>query len=427
MGAATATGSARPARTRRPTVLLVLAVAAVVLLALYWFTRPQQVARIVLDRIGHALDLEISASGVSEYRLGDTPRMVVRDLVARQPGADAPLLHVERLSLALPWSTIRARGAELVVERLEADGPVVDLAALQRWLASRPPGPGPRIPTVTDGVRLEGGSLIGDGWSMEAVDLDLPALHPQRAVRARLRGQFRGGDIRIPFDLNLALPRPAAGAGLGIFGKVAIHTPDWRMPMRVRISGRPSGGDAGIGIDGFRAGAVATLEAGTGTEPLSFAFGLAGPLRWRDGRLGLDPLGAVVRGREMVPTLDARGALGWRQRLDLHLGGRLAGWPDGWPALPAPINESRAPLPFVLDYAGPPDLSGRTAMQLRREATRFDARFRLPQILEWLEQLDGGNPLPPLDGRLATPALELAGATLEGIELEIEQSGPSDE
>jgi hypothetical protein len=411
--------SAAPARSRhRSVVLTLLAVAAMVLLALYWFTRPRQVADLILEQVGQALDLEIEANGPVDYRLGIPPRLVLHDVVARQPGAEAPLLRAERIAVSLPWSTIRSRGRSLVVERLEVDAPVIDLGALQHWLASRPPGPGSRIPTITDGVHIEDGRLLGDGWAFEAVTLDLPRLHPERPVRAGLLGRFRNGDVRIPFDLHVALTQPAADAGLGAFGRVAVLTPDWRMPMQLRLSGRLHDGDDGLGLDDFRAGALARFD--DGAEPLPFVFGLAGPLRYRQGRLTITPLGVVVRGEGVIPTLQAHGAFAWQQQLDLRLQGRLAGWSAGWPTLPAPLDRSEAPLPFVLDYAGAADLSGRTDLHLERGATRFDARFHLPQVLDWLDQLATGNPLPPLDGRLSTPRLEVAGATLEGVVLEIE-------
>ena len=34
-----------------------------------------------------------------------------------------------------------------------------------------------------------------------------------------------------------------------------------------------------------------------------------------------------------------------------------------------------------------------------------------------------GNPLPPLDGTLSTPQLEIAGAQLQGVEVEFEGDG----
>jgi purine-nucleoside phosphorylase len=59
---------------------------------------------------------------------------------------------------------------------------------------------------------------------------------------------------------------------------------------------------------------------------------------------------------------------------------------------------------------------GIAALSLRREATRFDARFRLYDVLDWTRQPDG-VPLPPLDGHLVSPKLEVSGATLESVEI----------
>lgn len=447
-----APASARSRRRRFFGLLALLALAAMLL----WATRPEHVAGLVLDRLGAALGLEITARGVSEYHLGGAPRLVVRELVAREPGADTPLLQAARVELSLPWSTIRsfgagksqagsaaegspgegAAGTDLVVHRIEIDAPVIDLAALQHWRDARPPGPPVRIPTLTDGLRIDRGEVLGDGWSFEAIALDLPALHPDRVsprqpLRAHLRGRFRNGETRIPFDLRVALAGLSTGAGLGVSGSAAVHTGNWRMPMRLLLAGRLHDGTDGLGLDGFRYGAQARWfdadDAGEDALALALVFGVAGPLRYADGRFTIEPLGAVLRGEGLVPTLDARGALAWQGALDLHLRGRMAGWPPPWPALPSPLDESDLPLPFVLDYAGPPDLSGRTALQLRRGPTRFDARFQLPRILDWFDQLDAGTPLPPLQGELSTPRLEIAGATLEGIEIEFDNPEASDE
>ena len=43
-------------------------------------------------------------------------------------------------------------------------------------------------------------------------------------------------------------------------------------------------------------------------------------------------------------------------------------------------------------------------------------RPRLYDVLDWTRQPDG-VPLPPLDGRLVSPKLEVSSATLEGVEV----------
>ena len=57
-------------------------------------------------------------------------------------------------------------------------------------------------------------------------------------------------------------------------------------------------------------------------------------------------------------------------------------------------------------------------LRLRRDATEFEASFRLPRVLDWLDAAATGTPLPPLDGRLRTPRLDIAGAQLHGVEME---------
>ncbi|MGH8063600.1 MAG: hypothetical protein ACREO7_16465, partial [Pseudoxanthomonas sp.] len=121
-----------------------------------------------------------------------------------------------------------------------------------------------------------------------------------------------------------------------------------------------------------------------------------------------------------IPRLDAFGTLALGRRLVLQLDGRIAQWPAAWPALPSPIGQSGSALPFTLSYLGSPDFAGTAAMELRRDATRFQGRFQLPAVLEWIDAGGKGSPLPPLAGTLTTPELEISGATLEGVEVQIE-------
>ena len=39
--------------------------------------------------------------------------------------------------------------------------------------------------------------------------------------------------------------------------------------------------------------------------------------------------------------------------------------------------------------------------------------------MAWLNAGSAGSPLPPLAGTLSTPRVEIAGATLEGVEVEL--------
>src|SRR3546814_9043799 len=93
----------------------------------------------------------------------------------------------------------------------------------------------------------------------------------------------------------------------------------------------------------------------------------------------------------MVPNLDAGGALAYGKRLLLDIDGRLAKWPEAWPALPPPIGASDAPLPFALRYLGRTNFHDAASLQLRHEDTRFDARFRLPEVTAWMSSIANGS------------------------------------
>ena len=124
---------------RRRWLLACAAIALLLAIVAWWGTRPQRVAGLVMSQLGSILGLEISASGVSEYTLAGGPKLVLRDMEARAPGAPRPVLRASRVLVSVPWSTVRSRGADLTIKRIELDAPVLDVPMLQAWLASRPP------------------------------------------------------------------------------------------------------------------------------------------------------------------------------------------------------------------------------------------------------------------------------------------------
>ncbi|GAB2515735.1 AsmA family protein [Lysobacter humi (ex Lee et al. 2017)] len=403
-------------RSRRRVVLLVvvLIIGAIAGLA-RWASRPEQVARLVLAQTGRALGLEITAAGVTDYTLRGRPQLVLRDVVAKRPGDGTAVLRAKRILLALPWTTLRSRGRDLVVHRVELDRPEIDLAALQRWLATRPKSTESRVPRLTDGFVVRGGSLVADGWQLEGVDLDVPQLAPDRPLRVHAAGRVVAGTTRIPFDVRATVMRPKAGAGLGVVGGVTVERPDWRLPMHVRLSGRPQL-DRQLTLHGLRLGARAHYAKAATRLP--FAFGLAGRARFEDG-LVLEPIGIALRQGRELPDLDATGRITWSRALTIEADGALARWPSRWPALPEPLGRPRGPLPMHLAYTGPIDFSGRTDLELRDRRSVFDGAFRLPDVLEWIDAPPGGTPIPPIAGRVSTPRLEIPGATLEGVEVTV--------
>jgi hypothetical protein len=402
---------------RRNVALLVLAVAILsVAVALRWLLDPAWLVPRILSMAGDALGMRITAEGEGDYRLRGTPQLVARKVVARDADGGAVILRAERVFISLPWSTLRARGSDLIADRLELDGPVLDMAAFQRWQSKRPPSDTP-LPTLSRGIGIVRGQIVGSDWKIEALDADLQSLAPNRPLRLHLRGRYAGGQLRVPVDVYASLTEPEAGAGVGIAGQVTLESAQWRLPSRIKLSAKLRS-EQGIRLDNAVLGAQSRYV--TGETSLPFALGLAGPLLLSDQTIALQPAGVSLRGGEVMPTLDAAGGFTFADGLRLQLDGNLANWPSAWPALPPPLGQSDSPLPFALAYHGASDLSDVAALTLRRDQTVFDARFRLFEVLDWSAIGAKGSPLPPLSGSLTTPKLEVSGALLEGVELRLE-------
>lgn len=382
-----------------------------------WLLQPKQLVPLILDRAGKSLGLEITADGNAEARLRGEPQLIVRRLVAREPGAKKTILRAERVLLALPWSTLRNGGKDAVIERIELDAPVLDVPALQAWLAKRPPSEETKIPTLTDGLRIVDGRIDNDDWRIEGVTLALPSLHAQKPVEARVQGRYVDASTAIPFDLAVALTKPANDAGVAVFGPLTIERGDWRLAATIQFSGPLHQRGNELAVVPAKLGVSARYESGDTRLP--FSLGLHGPLRFDQTTWVLAPVGVALRGESPMPDFDAHGALALGRRLVIELDGALPQWPDAWPALPAPVSNSTSPLPFALRYTGQPDLSDIAGLQVKRDATAFDGRFRLYDVLGWIDQ-SGGSPLPPLDGHLRSPQLDISGATLEGVEITLD-------
>jgi len=419
----TAAPESVPATRRLLRTTAIVAVVLVLLVALLaWLAQAPRAVGFLLDRVGSALGLEISASGVAEYRLRGTPQLVIRELVAREPGAKAPILRAKRALLSLPWSTIRARGADLTVTRIELDAPVFDLPAFQHWQAARPPSE-TRVPTLTNGLRIRDGIVANDDWRIEGLAVDIAQLHPDALLRMRVRGRYLDPPLSIPADLAIAVANPlrlAKGAASGVagVGELDFAGEGWRVPSKVTLSGPLRLGKDSALVKPMRFGMAARYESASTRLP--FVLGLHGPMAFNNATWRVVPMQAVLRGGDTMPDLRGRGSLSLGRQLKLHIGGEIASWPAGWPALPSPLSESKSPLPFELGYDGRIDLGDVASLSLQRDETRFDGRLRTADVTAWTNAKAQGSLLPPLSGTLRTPRVEIAGATLEGVEVELD-------
>ena len=405
--------------TRGGAVRWLLGIALVLvaaLLALRVVLQPQRLTRYALGALGDALGLDITATGVGEYRLRGSPVLVARDVVARVPNSQVPVLRAQRVLVQVPWSTLRSRGAVLDIERIELDRPRLDAGALQRWLAARPSGDG-GLPTLRRGLQVRAGRIDGDGWSLRQLDVDLPRLHAAQPVAARVRGLAIAGTgvARAGFDLALALTQPANGAGVAAFGAVTAVHGDLVVPTQVRASGHVLSRAGMVQVAPIRLAVGGTARGGD--FQLAFATALDGTARLADDGWTLGPASLVVRGADPVPLLDARGRVRSAAGvLGIALDGRIARWPASWPAVP-PLSASAAPVAFRLGYDGAPALSDPAQLRLAWGGATADVAFRLPDMVSWSGAASLGTPLPPLTGHARVPVLEVSGAVLEGVDI----------
>ena len=419
--------TARKRRWRLGLAIGLLILLLLLALAIRQVLQPRNATRLILHEASQILGLDITADGEPELQWRGTPRWVVRGVSARIPGTSRELLHAERILLSVPWSTLKSRGQLLDIERVELDAPIVNLAVLAEWQKSRPTTTTQRLPTLSRGLGIVRGQVLGDGWRVDGLDIDLPRFAPAQPLAMHARGRYAADALQLPFDLHLALSKPAASAALGLTGELTPTTGDWKLPMRVRLSAPMRWGDDGLHLQPATLGANVRY-VGDGGEPIAFALGAHGPVRMASDGVHWPSLSLALRADGVVPNLDAAGNLSAGTQLQLALHGLIQAWPEAWPALPAPLSDSRSPLPFTLGYAGALDFSDTFDLGIQRDATRLDARLRVREVLAWRDAAAADSPLPPIEGRLVTPRLDIAGAQLEGVEVNFEaDDAPSSE
>lgn len=382
-----------PRKRRWPKVLAVLA--ALALLAAWWVDRqlePVRLANTVLSAVGKSQGLELSFSGTPDYSLRPEPRLRIPNLVARQPGAAAPLLTAREAEVSLPWSTVWGEGP-VVITRIALQAPAIDLAALTDWLGSRPASGDSELPTLTDGVSIRDGRLIARDWRVESLSLTLPKLAPGQPASAEVSGRLLQAAREISFAAKLEADTAGPDTTLRLASAGHLRDETLDLPWSLALDGR--------------------LEASG--EPLRL---LAERIEWKTN----SPL----------PDFSGAGALSTGETLALELEGELPTWPEAWPTLPEPMVSSQAPLAVSLAYEGASDLTGALQLQLRRDETTLEAEFAPSEVMAWLEA-DTASPLPPLRGELRTPVMVVEGVELEGVRISIEEetlssdSGPSEE
>lgn len=204
-----------PARRRRrwlwlgvlPALLLLAVVGVRVLL------EPSRLSAFLLAQASQATGLSLALATPADVGLWPDLHLALHDLSA----AHGPLrvLRVDRVDAVLPWSALWSDTLQIRELRLVA--PRVDLPAMQAWLASRPArAGGPALPRIDAAVDIRGAQLAGDGWIVDNLSLQLPALRPGERTELSFAGAFaRGAGARAtPFEGRLATTPSAQADGL---------------------------------------------------------------------------------------------------------------------------------------------------------------------------------------------------------------------
>ena len=380
-----------PRKRRWPLYLaIVLALLAIAGLWVNHQLEPHRLARTVLDALGESQGLEISFEGEPSYVLRPEPRLVLPNVVARQPGAAAPLLTAARIEVSLPWDTIRGGDDKVVITRIELDQPALDLAALSDWRESRPEAPF-ELPTLTQGVQVSNGRVVGGSWRIHALDLEFAELRPDQPLRLETKARFERETLSVEFDGTMSMQR----AGLA-------------SPFDLQVKGRLTQDE---------------LDA-----PWSLA--LAGDFDFSDpdagspspGRLEIAKLS--FESQSPLPSFEATGSATFGEPTSLALSGNMPKWPKDWPVLPEPEANAGLPLAFSLAYDGAEDLSDPLSLEVTRGQTRLDASLVIEEVQAWLAN-EERTPLPPMLGRFTAPSLEIEGFTLENVQADLVEPAPA--
>ena len=79
------------------------------------------------------------------------------------------------------------------------------------------------MPTLTDGLQVRDGRVIGADGTWRSIALDVPRWMPERPLQATTTGRFVQGTTRVPFALRVDATRPASGAQVTVRGDVSLE------------------------------------------------------------------------------------------------------------------------------------------------------------------------------------------------------------
>jgi uncharacterized protein involved in outer membrane biogenesis len=365
-------------RARRIWIFLI-GLGLLIAIGAWWINKqlePTKLTNTVLGKIGEELNLKFRFEGQPSYAMKPEPRLVLPNLQVINPADDKVFLSAKRIEISLPWSTIL--GDTPHITRIEADEPIVNFPGLQAWQATRPPSPF-KVPTFTNGLKINNGQFVDDGYSIKNIQLSLPHLEDQQPIKAKVSGIFQQVKTTISFDGPLSIAKAGLNSDFELESKGELQWGDKPQTYQLKTVGD-----------------YASLEKSFDMHCKTLSF------------ISISPL----------PNLRATLNLSVGEALKIGSLGEIAEWPKDWPTLPAPMNQKTKNIPYELAYFGKLDFSDAVALKLTPEKSQLSSSLKIADMQNWLGQTDGSL-LPPLQGKMDTPSIQLDGVNLEGISIEI--------
>jgi nitrogen fixation protein len=220
-------------------VLLALGVGASLLLR--HLTRPELLARLLVQQIEQRTGLILSIGAEPDIRLLPRLSLALDDVELRLASGEM-LLSADSLEMALPWRALREPVVSL--DSLLLRGALIDLDTLwQLNLGAEPEGPPPplRLPPFATHLRLLDSRVVSParGFSLENLQVDSSPLVESSTWRLNVRGRVHSSERDAPhgftFDLATVPRHTAGGLRLGDFSAKLERGGD--PPLQAQLSG----------------------------------------------------------------------------------------------------------------------------------------------------------------------------------------------
>jgi len=148
----------------------------------------------LLERELASVGIKLQMQAAAEPTLFPRPAVKMRSFSLTNAGSSTPFLQASGATIVVPWSALLH--GNVAIERVEVEGPRIDLAELKALLMRLPSHKGPpRLPTIAAGVHMTQGTLTHGGAPLLfELSLDTGELLPGRPFR--MDASARSGDGR---------------------------------------------------------------------------------------------------------------------------------------------------------------------------------------------------------------------------------------